>query len=446
MILNNFLSVSANYYSFATPTVSGLTKLIADFINIFPYIWIGVLVFSFALRLVSFPLDFYSRAAMRKNSLKMEKLRPQLEKLQKQYANNKQLYSQKMMSLYKKEGINMFSSCLPTILTLVFFIIVLNSFSQFSYYQNVKYLYNMNTSYNSLIDKGMEDYDGYIWHNEEGKIVIDDYKIYNELNGESGNIESLVVTYSTDSVTYELESGYVRLKKTMIIDGENVSFSAPLSSQEIKRDEFLATGNFDSEYQAFLTSRSLTDTDENLEAFIEDYQQTLSANKYRSEKQGFLWVQNVWMPDTSTQHPVYSTYAEFDKAYKLSKYTTDAHQYDNLTAKLDFEKGTPNGYFILVALTAGSSLLLQFVMGRSQKAQMELQSVDGQGKSQQKMMMWIMPIMMAFFAFMYTSAFSLYIIMSSLSSLLTTLLINKIVDIQIKRQEKKEEQNTVYRK
>ena len=34
----------------------------------------------------------------------MEEMRPELEKLQKQYANNKELYSQKMMALYKKEG------------------------------------------------------------------------------------------------------------------------------------------------------------------------------------------------------------------------------------------------------------------------------------------------------------------------------------------------------
>lgn len=42
---------------------------------------------------------------MRRNSLKMEQMRPQLEKLQKQYAGDKQTYNMKMAALYKKEAI-----------------------------------------------------------------------------------------------------------------------------------------------------------------------------------------------------------------------------------------------------------------------------------------------------------------------------------------------------
>ena len=59
---------------------------------------------------------------------------------------------------------------------------------------------------------------------------------------------------------------------------------------------------------------------------------------------------------------------------------------------------------------------------------MELQTVDGQGMQTQKMMMWMMPIMMAVFAFMYTAAFSVYIIVSSLVSIGSTLLINLYTD------------------
>ena len=67
--------------------------------------------------------------------------------------------------------------------------------------------------------------------------------------------------------------------------------------------------------------------------------------------------------------------------------------------------------FILVILTAGISFLTQIVMTKQQKAQMELQTVDGQGMQTQKIMKWMMPIMMAIFSFMYTAAFSIYIIL-----------------------------------
>ena len=66
---------------------------------------------------------------MRKQSLKMEKMRPQLEKLQKQYANDQNTYNAKMMEMYKKNGYSMLGACLPMIVTLVIFMIVLGAFS-----------------------------------------------------------------------------------------------------------------------------------------------------------------------------------------------------------------------------------------------------------------------------------------------------------------------------
>jgi membrane protein insertase Oxa1/YidC/SpoIIIJ len=76
---------------------------------------------------------------------------------------------------------------------------------------------------------------------------------------------------------------------------------------------------------------------------------------------------------------------------------------------------------------------------------MELQSVDGQGVATQKMMLWLMPIMMAIFAFIYTAAFSLYIITSTILSILTNIGINKIVDYQFKRKNFKETENIIRR-
>ena len=89
----------------------------------------GVVLFTLILKFITLPFDYFSRASMRKNSLKMEEMRPELEKLQKQYADNKDLYNQKMMALYKKNGYSMFGACLPTILTLFIFIVAINGFT-----------------------------------------------------------------------------------------------------------------------------------------------------------------------------------------------------------------------------------------------------------------------------------------------------------------------------
>lgn len=117
------------------------------------------------------------------------------------------------------------------------------------------------------------------------------------------------------------------------------------------------------------------------------------------------------------KHPVEQNWDTFVNTYsydtKNGSQDMNADKYAELITELNAEQTEANGYFILVILTAGSSLLSQFIMSKSQKAQMELQTVDGQGAQQQKIMMWMMPIMMAIFAFMYTAAFSIYIVLSS---------------------------------
>ena len=92
-----------------------------DFLfNILAWIrsWVGswgwsMVVFTIMVRLVLTPLDIKSRMSMRKTT----KLQPQLQALQKKYANDKEKLNQKTAELYKKEHINPLSSCLPLLLT-----------------------------------------------------------------------------------------------------------------------------------------------------------------------------------------------------------------------------------------------------------------------------------------------------------------------------------------
>ena len=80
--------------------------------------WVGnwgwaMVVFTIMIRLVLTPLDIKSRVSMRKTT----KLQPQLQVLQKKYANDKEKLNAKTAELYKKEHINPLSSCLPLLLT-----------------------------------------------------------------------------------------------------------------------------------------------------------------------------------------------------------------------------------------------------------------------------------------------------------------------------------------
>ncbi len=458
--------------SFAVPeTGNFFANVIKWLCNVSSSIVVGIVLFTLILKLITLPFDFFSRASMRKNSLKMEEMRPDLEKLQKQYANDKALYNQKMMALYKKNGYSMFGSCLPTILTLVIFIIALNGFTKFSQYQNRQYFYEMSNAFNNVVYAGVavdENDEPLVYRTQTGKVMVEEDKIWEEYLDDATSKVKLfenqtfgnVYAEKFESGTYyyfaiSSEKGYIDYIRYYTLDNGTIDFK----SEEFKvNTEVLLQYNENSiinekennklinskneDFKSYLsrinTENPSITTEQAGYDFVLDIRQIMSAKEYRSTDKSFLWVKNVWVTDSPMAHPIESSWAKFRDTHAYP--TTGAGNVTNETYKLlighlDYEKTAPNGYFILVVLTAGISLLMQVVMSKSQKAQMELQTVDGQGAQTQKMMTIMMPIMMAIFAFMYTSAFSIYIILSNIMSMLTTFGINKIVDTKYKKEQ-----------
>ncbi len=109
--------------------------------------------------------------AGRPKSFAQNDLHIDLEKLQKQYANNKQLYQQKMMALYKKNGYSALMPCLPTIVSLVFFIIVIGAFSSYSRKADFEVFRQMQSAYDQAIVK---EVDGEPVYNENYIVRVED--------------------------------------------------------------------------------------------------------------------------------------------------------------------------------------------------------------------------------------------------------------------------------
>ena len=421
----------------------------------------AIVLFTIGLKIITLPFDYVSRRSMRRNSLLMEEMRPELEKLQKQYADNKQLYQQKMMALYKKNGYSMFGSCLPTILTLVIFIIAINGFSAYSRFQNKEYVYDMSLSYNSVVYDGISADGEYIVENEDGSksIVIEKFKdktspIQIDNGGEKYEI------YFTDTVTGDYvekidgvdtilgkkgdlqvhtENGYTNYKiEYIVLNDGTTKTSEPIfsviSGVIDKKEDLKLDGK---SYTQYVTAKQAENAEFTMteEQFIREIQRERAAETFREENASFLWVKNIWVSDSAFKKAVETDWSSFKSTHQYEGNTNfGENEYNELLTNLGREKTQANGYFILFILTAGVSLISQLVMNKTQKAQMELQTVDGQGAQTGKIMKWLMPIMMAVFAFMYTAAFSIYIILSSLISLGTTFLINFMVDRKYKKQ------------
>lgn len=463
----------------------------------------GIIVFTIVLKAITLPFDIYQRISMRKQNLVMRAMQPELEKLQKQYANDKNTYNQKMMELYKKNGYSMLGACLPMILSLVILIVAFQGFRTYSQYANLAMYEKMSRVYSEEIYKyapAVKDFgegrnyfllageseeenlsEGKIVWSDDGRVIpgsavgLDDTVSFRLVPRENGEGNKYIEVTSSDTVkfvtySYWLEEETVTF--SYFVDRDKFDgFLAAFGDTEFGKTEIAKEG--ESEEISPFTSRQVYDSIreavvmEGVEAekvedvtrrrFVVRLAASAAADWYRDgNDSGFLWVKNVWYADVSYEHPI-AKYSKFKD--QLNKDVTLRNgkkvsltavlgegAYEDLTSCLSEEKEQANGYFILIILSIGLMVLSQFISMRSSKESNKYQTVDGQGAKTQKMMLIIMPLIYAVFAFMYSGAFSIYMTMSSLISLLTTLIANLIIGSIFKKKEATAEKERVTRK
>ena len=92
-----------------------LTKIIYGINSVINNYGISIILFTLLVKMLLLPLDFKSRKGMRKTAL----IQPEMQRLQKKYANDKEKLNQKVAELYRKEGVSPMSGCLPMIASMV---------------------------------------------------------------------------------------------------------------------------------------------------------------------------------------------------------------------------------------------------------------------------------------------------------------------------------------
>ena len=474
-------------------------------------IGLGIVVFTIVLKAIVLPFDIYQRVSMRKQNLVMKEMQPELEKLQKQYANDKTTYNQKMMELYKKNGYSMFGACLPMIFSLVILIVAFQGFRTYSQYANLAMYEKMAQAYSEEVLKfapEIKDFgdgrtyfvvvegdteenlsEGKIrWKEEynsaegsiiEGKLVDEQllsnvqYRIYT--GGElryveaSSPLDNRYITFkyqlkTEEQIKKEQDQNKKNKSKKNNTNANPVKFQYSVDTDKFQ-DYLEAQGNesekevFDKLYETAVADQEEAPYDAAVMDFIVRIGAAKAAEWYRDGNDAhFLWVKNVWYPDVSYQNPI-QDYGKF-KGQVTTQVTLrdgtpnvalnnvlDKDEYDKyLTSQLTTEKGQANGYFILIILSIGFMVLSQFISMRSSKESNKYQTVDGQGAKTQKMMLIVMPLIYAVFAFMYSAAFSIYMVMSSVISLLTTVFANLIIGRIFKKKEETKAKERVTRK
>ena len=382
-------------------------------------------------------------------------------------SDDSQLYQKKMQDLYKQNGYSPFAACLPTLLNLIFFIVVIGQFSTYSNYANFEVFCKMSEAYETAVDT----YD----ETNQTEYII---KVKDE-NGAETKYFNLVYFAERDDVIksfgFDMIANNNYDATFTYLDADNAKLKLLYDELQKGKDGRLAEyaesdviteegGNYkiNSEKSDEETIQSLCMEIVNgsaadfVQANIKKAGQEAAAEAYRQHDLSFLWVKNIWSQDLPWEHPIKSSFASYNfvtdagciasckaqcsgTSNRINSVTEE--NYQELTAGLAEEKKEPNGYLILVVLSIGAMLLSQIIMGKMNKSQMELSTVDGENGTSamtQKMMTWMMPVMFGFFSFMYTASFSIYMVVSSVFSLLSTLLINFLVEKGFERQAAKE--------
>ncbi|MDE6356754.1 MAG: YidC/Oxa1 family membrane protein insertase [Clostridia bacterium] len=453
MEISTLLAVSQNFIDFAVDGIPSVTldwlgNLIKWLFDLFQGTYggaiLGTVIFTLILKVITSPIDIFTRVKQKKQSLLMKSMRPQMEKLQKQYANDKNMYSQKVMELQKAHGINPLGACLPMIVSIVIFMIVIGAFSTYSNFATLTTYNNMVGAYNGSVEAYI-----YATYSEEEAISL------LELKGDEkpANTVKIPLHGETEAATYYVinENNFlIRVRNTVNPEGEAAhkdNYWLEEGSFIVDFDKFSAylakvDNSFTADKQTEFANLSEAKKFEKVASFVQLNARTAAADNYHENRgfSAFGWIGNVWYPDSmlNKEVPDFSNFqSSISRAVGAGMSTTYAASYAEVTYNLGNgignEMNTFNGYFVLVVLSIGTMFLQQFITMRAQKDANELSSVDGSAAKTNKWMMIMMPIIFGIFSFFYSAAFSVYMITSNVFSLVTSLVINKIVDVKFEK-------------
>ena len=368
--------------------------------------WIGnygwtVVVFTVFLKILMLPLEFWQRYAQRKSSLKMQQMQPVIEEIDKRYGANTQRANEEKQKLYKKQGFSMMSSCLPMLVTMAVFIIMFTGLRNYSQYSSINNFKVLSNEYYQVYSEQILD------KNESGEYIHAD-------------LANLYIE-KRDSAIDEAKDDNADITK---LRGQ---ISGILAVQE----------KYPNECETFK------------QVAIEAVQA-----KFEETRESWLWIQNVWQPDTwaSILQPYEGgSFAGggFSTTVNLANYpdsTKGAVTYEIIrNAVLQTggygKNGTWNGLMILPVLSIGLSFLSTFISQRIERKNRkgEVVQQNAQQATTNKMMMIIMPLMMAWFGFIYTGAFAIYMVVNHTLSIVTTVALRKPVEMMINRKMNKDD-------
>jgi len=125
--------------------LTGINSLIGN------YGW-SMIIFTVLIKLLISPLDYKSRKSMRR----IQDIQPMITKLQQKYGDDKEKLNRKMSELYRKEGVNPMSGCLPMLLSMPLLFIMFAAMRMVANTELAKQTID-------LLVNGVQNNEGWLW-------------------------------------------------------------------------------------------------------------------------------------------------------------------------------------------------------------------------------------------------------------------------------------------
>ena len=409
---------------------------------------VRVIVFTLFLKLLLSPLDIYQRIRMRKNQQITESLKPEIEKLEKQFGGNPQMLQKKKQELNKKNGVKMMAGCLPMFVTMVVSIwVLMGGLNPISQYQNMMQYLHLFDAFTvaeqaAVKEIAQDNREVFYLFDSYGQLIEEEYPEWQ--NVARVQLRGPEAFYTGDASAEDLNWNYPQL--------------------EGYRRQAVAERNN-------LQARIIADSTAAGQQAAVDRYFGYGIHYGNPARDGFLWVQNIWVSDVPWEQTIRDAagfsgaiggfreperlrmdYEEmgFSSQAALDAWFEDTviGSYDRVMGLLIAEHSRRNGLLILPILSIlvmiGSQILTRRIQKKSGMAPgMGMGGMPGMpgaggagGGMLGKMMGYAMPVIFGLFSLGFTAAFAIYMVINSMFMILITLLSTGLIALLDKRSKK----------
>ena len=424
---------------------------------------LAVILLAVIVRILFAVVDVVNKRFSTKNLQINEKMKPELEAVQKKYGHDKVLLQKKQQEIYKKYQFNMVSSCLPMLIAMVLQLVVfltlwtgLQNVSNYNIaqsYENTKTVY-----YNVLLLNEDDTIQNAVATFGDDAVYGEDYSINVVVDFGNNNmtisvLNSVGENVLTETLVKELQLTNPSGEGAVGVSNETIfNLIKEYAMEEIPADTVEGEEPTDEPTTENPDGNESTEKPEMVPNDLTEYNRVIrtlaenvTADYYVDNLESFLWIKNIYKAESPLTSPVFDKseitnylerYYSEEEQQAEETYDYEGQIFDYVVAGLETRDLGVNGYFILVILAVVTSFLSIFINNKLSKKTTGTQPGG-------KMMYFIMPLILGIFTLMYTSLFAIYIIVGQIMMMalspLTNLIVKKWIDASDKKKEKKKQ-------